>query len=183
MALTLVDLVAALRDDGWAIVTVDEAYTDPLTAESPDVPFAQGTITEMVAWERNLPSPRWYHRNNTDLAREQFERRVLGVRNPEIPERFRGVWDYELGTCAHESDLRLEIGAGGIVFYESFGTVTAVRIDGGDTIVELSMEGEGENWEQTLHLSQSGRGAGRRLHVSDGSQTEQADELPRKRCE
>ena len=41
------------------------------------VPSAQGTITEMVAWERGFPAPRWYARNNQALATAEFERRVL----------------------------------------------------------------------------------------------------------
>ena len=76
-ALYIADLVAALRANGWSIITADEAFADPLAKMLPDVPSAQGTITEMVAWERGFPAPRWYARNNQALATAEFERRVL----------------------------------------------------------------------------------------------------------
>ena len=76
-ALYVADLVAALRANGWSIITADEAFADPLAKMLPDVPSAQGTITEMVAWERGFPAPRWYARNNQALATAEFERRVL----------------------------------------------------------------------------------------------------------
>ena len=76
-ALYVADLVAALRANGWIIISADEAFADPLAKMLPDVPSAQGTITEMVAWERGFPAPRWYARNNQALATAEFERRVL----------------------------------------------------------------------------------------------------------
>ncbi len=76
-ALHVGDLVRALRADGWEIVTADEAYRDPLRDAAPDVPVAQGTLTEMLAWEKGLPSPRWYERNDTKLATRLFNERVL----------------------------------------------------------------------------------------------------------
>ena len=78
-AFYIVDLVEALEAKGWTIVTADEAYDDPIGrfAGSYDTPSAQGTLLEMVAWERGLPAPRWYARNDTRLAGEEFDRRVL----------------------------------------------------------------------------------------------------------
>ena len=76
-ALYIVDLVAALRRAGWEIVTADAAYTDPLGAASPDVPSAQGTLTEALAWEKGLPAPRWYARNDMSVANALFAERVL----------------------------------------------------------------------------------------------------------
>ncbi|HEY7808794.1 MAG TPA: polysaccharide deacetylase family protein [Allosphingosinicella sp.] len=76
-ALFLPDLVAALRADGWEIATADQAYADPISALMPDVPSAQGTLTEALAWEKGLPAPRWYERNNTKLASRLFAERVL----------------------------------------------------------------------------------------------------------
>jgi hypothetical protein len=76
-ALYVADLVAALKAKGWTIITADEAFADPLAKMLPEVPSAQGTITEMVAWERGFPAPRWYARNNQALATAEFERRVL----------------------------------------------------------------------------------------------------------
>ncbi|MCK0127400.1 hypothetical protein [Erythrobacter sp. F6033] len=99
-----------------------------------------------------------------------------------IPVRFQGVWDYEGGTCALESDLRMEVSADEILFYESIGTVNAVSADGEDTIVTLAVEGEGETWEQSTRFSLMGEGDDLRLHTSDGEQPKQADEYPSKKC-
>jgi len=77
-ALYLGDLVGALEADGWEIITADEAYQDPMGALQPDVPYAQGTLVEMIAWERGVPAPRWYERNDTRIAQREFDRRVLG---------------------------------------------------------------------------------------------------------
>lgn len=81
-ALWIGDLVAALEAAGWTIVTADEAFADPVAIEATryDTPSAQaqGTRIEMIAWERGIPAPRWYARNNTELARAEFNRRVLG---------------------------------------------------------------------------------------------------------
>lgn len=79
-ALFIDKLVAALRKDGWEIVTADEAYADPIANALPDVPSAQGTLTEALAWEKGLPAPRWYERNDTGVADDLFNERVLGVK-------------------------------------------------------------------------------------------------------
>jgi peptidoglycan/xylan/chitin deacetylase (PgdA/CDA1 family) len=80
-ALFIDDLVAALRRAGWRIVTADEAFADPINTAMPDVPVARGTLTEALAWEKGLPAPRWYERNDTKLASRLFAERVL----KEIP--------------------------------------------------------------------------------------------------
>jgi peptidoglycan/xylan/chitin deacetylase (PgdA/CDA1 family) len=84
-AMFIGDLVAALRMRGWTIVTADEAYFDPLREAMPDVPVARGTLTEALAWERGLPPPRWYERNNTRLAAALFHQRVLHEPPPAPP--------------------------------------------------------------------------------------------------
>ncbi|NIJ19509.1 peptidoglycan/xylan/chitin deacetylase (PgdA/CDA1 family) [Sphingomonas naasensis] len=76
-ALYIADLVKALRADGWEIVTADVAYADPLRTAAPDVPSANGTLTELLAWEKGLPAPRWYERNDIKLANALFAERVL----------------------------------------------------------------------------------------------------------
>lgn len=76
-ALFIADLVAALRADGWEIVTADAAFADPINTAMPDVPSANGTLTEALAWEKGLPPPRWYERNNTAVATKLFNARVL----------------------------------------------------------------------------------------------------------
>ena len=76
-ALYLPALIDALRKDGWEIITADEAYADPIARALPDTPSAQGTRTEAMAWEKGLPAPRWYERENVKIANALFAERVL----------------------------------------------------------------------------------------------------------
>jgi peptidoglycan/xylan/chitin deacetylase (PgdA/CDA1 family) len=76
-ALFLPALAEALRKDGWQIITPDEAYADPIAVAAPDTPSAQGTRTEALAWEKGLPAPRWYERENLKVANALFAQRVL----------------------------------------------------------------------------------------------------------
>jgi peptidoglycan/xylan/chitin deacetylase (PgdA/CDA1 family) len=76
-ALFLPALADALRRDGWKIITADEAYADPIARARPDTPSAQGTLTEAMAWEKGLPAPRWYERENVKVANALFAQRVL----------------------------------------------------------------------------------------------------------
>ena len=99
-----------------------------------------------------------------------------------IPTRFHGVWDYVNGTCARESDLRMEISGSEILFYESIGQVTGVVGEGDEVIVTLAMEGEGETWEQATRLVLVGSGSDQRLETTDGELPRVADEFPSKRC-
>jgi peptidoglycan/xylan/chitin deacetylase (PgdA/CDA1 family) len=85
-AMFLPRLIAALKADGWAMVPVDEAYADPIAALQPKVPSAQGTIVELAAWQRGLPAPRWYERNNERVVQALFDIRVLGLPTPSAEE-------------------------------------------------------------------------------------------------
>lgn len=76
-AFWIADLVKALKAKGWRIVSADEAFADPISGLRPDVPVAQGTLIEAIAWERGLAEPRWYARNDTEIAGKLFEERVL----------------------------------------------------------------------------------------------------------
>ncbi|WP_420606361.1 polysaccharide deacetylase family protein [Novosphingopyxis sp.] len=78
-AMYIGDLVAALRAGGWDIVSADEAYADPVGQEATryDTPSAQGTLTEMLAWQKGLPAPRWYDGNTIAVANRRFAERVL----------------------------------------------------------------------------------------------------------
>lgn len=78
-ALYVDDLVRALRRDGWEIITADQAFADPIAAEAAtiDVPSAQGTLTEALAWRQRLPAPRWYDRNSMDVLKGLFDQQVL----------------------------------------------------------------------------------------------------------
>ena len=70
------DLAASLKADGWTIVAADEAYRDPIAFMEPDVDFADGTRTQMLAAERHI-GKRWYQRNDQKVAKKLFAERVL----------------------------------------------------------------------------------------------------------
>lgn len=98
-----------------------------------------------------------------------------------IPERFRGVWDNAKGSCNPASDLRMEIGAVSIEFYESLGTVTNVTVESPDSIlIDLAMEGEGERWTVKSRYVLSKGGA--TLTPSEAVDTPSTP-IPRKRCQ
>lgn len=97
-----------------------------------------------------------------------------------IPDAMLGVWDYVEGNCNPASDLRLEIAPGQLVFYESVGEVLSVARDGVDVTITMAMEGEGENWEDSLTYRLADGGtileSDTRAPLGDGP-------LRRKRCE
>ncbi|MEW4449061.1 polysaccharide deacetylase family protein [Qipengyuania sp. JC766] len=75
-ALYLPDLIAEMRKQGWTIIPVDEAYRDPISTAQPDVPYAWGTLTGSMAWEKDVPpplSPDWM---STGMMTYLFETRV-----------------------------------------------------------------------------------------------------------
>lgn len=76
-ALFLGDLIKALRAAGWEIVTADRAYSDAIYSLQPETPYASGTLTEAMAWEKGIKGPRWYERNETAIANRLFAERVL----------------------------------------------------------------------------------------------------------
>jgi peptidoglycan-N-acetylglucosamine deacetylase len=72
------DLVAALRADGWTIITADEAYADPMGKLPPPViADANGTLIQMLSWDRKVKGPRWYERTEVDVMSKLFKERVL----------------------------------------------------------------------------------------------------------
>lgn len=71
------DLVAALRRDGWTIVTADAAYADPLYRQTGDFDSANGTLPEAIGWQQRAPGPLYYARNDKPLADRLFAERVL----------------------------------------------------------------------------------------------------------
>lgn len=66
---------------------------------------------------------------------------------------YHGVWDHVDGTCDPLSEMRLEITADQLQFYESTGDITGVeRESNGDRLVTVAMSGEGETWDATFRL-------------------------------
>jgi peptidoglycan-N-acetylglucosamine deacetylase len=81
-ALYLEDLVKALRADGWTIITADVAYADPMGKLPPPViAHANGTLIQMLSWDRGTKGPRWYERNERDEMTRLFNARVLRQNN------------------------------------------------------------------------------------------------------
>ncbi len=76
-ALYLGDLVAALRKDGWTVVTADRAYADPIGRMQPRLRDTNGTLLQMIAREKKVAGPYWFERNEVKVMRQLFERRVL----------------------------------------------------------------------------------------------------------
>ena len=76
--LYLPDLIKALRADGWTIITADQAYADPMGKLSPPViADANGTLIQMISWDRGVKGPRWFERNEVDVMKKLFSERVL----------------------------------------------------------------------------------------------------------
>jgi peptidoglycan-N-acetylglucosamine deacetylase len=78
-ALYLEDLASALRADGWTIISADEAYRDPMGSEKPVIADANGTIIQMISWDKGVKGPRWFERNETAMMSRLFHERVLRV--------------------------------------------------------------------------------------------------------
>lgn len=99
-----------------------------------------------------------------------------------VPARFHGAWDADTGTCDPASDRRLEIAANTIEFYESQGAVTAVSdTRDGSTIIDLAIEGEGEQWNRAMVLKVTGEGDGQRLNLREKGYADY-ESLTLKRC-
>ena len=77
-ALFIDDAVAALRADGWTIVTADEAYRDPIAAIEPDTTFLGFGRVAAIGRAAGRPSRElltdW---NEEDFLSRQFAQRVL----------------------------------------------------------------------------------------------------------
>ncbi len=76
-ALFIGDLVAELRQQGWKIISADEAYADPIARAMPDVPYASGTLIGSMAWEKDIKPPAWPIWISTAMAEFLFEQRVI----------------------------------------------------------------------------------------------------------
>ena len=77
-ALYMVDLVAALRADGWSIVTMDEAYADPIAQVEPDTLYlGGGRLAAIAAAAGEAPETLVYERTDEDELTRLFEERVI----------------------------------------------------------------------------------------------------------
>lgn len=77
-AMFIVDLVAALRADGWTIVTMDEAYQDPMALVEPDTLFlGGGRVAAIAAAAGGEPQDLVHERTDEDVLTRLFEERVI----------------------------------------------------------------------------------------------------------
>jgi peptidoglycan/xylan/chitin deacetylase (PgdA/CDA1 family) len=78
-ALFIVDLVAGLRAGGWQIITMDEAYRDPIARMEPDTLYlGGGRVTALAAAAGRDPAALVHPRTSEAELARLFEERVLG---------------------------------------------------------------------------------------------------------
>jgi len=77
-ALFIVDLVAGLRAEGWTIITMDEAYADPIAATEPDTLYlGGGRVTALAAAAGRAPDTLVYERTDEAELTRLFQERVI----------------------------------------------------------------------------------------------------------
>jgi peptidoglycan/xylan/chitin deacetylase (PgdA/CDA1 family) len=77
-ALFIADLAAAFRADGWEIVTIDEAYRDPIAAAEPDTWFlGSGRVAALAHVAGREPRSLVHERTDEQLLGRLFAERVL----------------------------------------------------------------------------------------------------------
>ena len=97
----------------------------------------------------------------------------IEVRPAIIPPAFRGEWNDPAKDCGTDhSDMRLQISAKSIQFYESNGEVRRVIRHNGRAITVLaSYSGEGQVWDRVDRLVSSGSGNELTIHTGKDSAT------------
>ncbi len=77
-ALFIADLARGLREAGWQIVPIDEAYADPIAAREPDTFRLGGGRIAALAAEAGVPEARLTHeRTNQQVLTRLFNARVV----------------------------------------------------------------------------------------------------------
>jgi peptidoglycan/xylan/chitin deacetylase (PgdA/CDA1 family) len=77
-ALFIADLVAGLRADGWTIVTMDEAYSDPIAQTEPDTLYlGGGRIAALARAAGREPRDLVFERTDEAELARLFEQRVV----------------------------------------------------------------------------------------------------------
>jgi peptidoglycan/xylan/chitin deacetylase (PgdA/CDA1 family) len=77
-ALFIVDLVAGLRADGWQIITMDEAYSDPIARMEPDTLYlGGGRVAALAAAAGRDPETLVHERTDEAELARLFEERVM----------------------------------------------------------------------------------------------------------
>jgi len=77
-ALYIDDLVEALRNDGWAIISMDEAYADPIASIEPDTWFlGSGRVAAIAHTNGRKPAELVHERTDEETLDILFSQRVL----------------------------------------------------------------------------------------------------------
>ena len=81
------DLAVALRADGWKIVSIDEAYRDPIAADEPDTWFlGEGRVAALAQVKGADPRKLVHERTDEKVLARLFEERVADDRaDPCVP--------------------------------------------------------------------------------------------------
>lgn len=72
-----------------------------------------------------------------------------------LPAAFVGKWDALPKPCStdYRAEMQLDITADSLSFFESGGQVKSVKVNSlSDVVAQVSMAGEGETWERTMHM-------------------------------
>ena len=77
-ALYLVDMIAALRADGWQIVTADRAYRDPIYRHVPTGPSAGGLLIDAIAAERGIDEFGGQRYDDAAYQQRRFDEACIG---------------------------------------------------------------------------------------------------------
>lgn len=76
--LFIVDLIKGLRAAGWTIVTMDEAYRDPIAQTEPDTLYlGGGRVAALANIAGKSPQSLVYERTNEAVLEKLFEERVI----------------------------------------------------------------------------------------------------------
>ena len=88
-----------------------------------------------------------------------------------IPARFHGKWAENLRNCGKLDDTNFKISANRVDFWESFGSVRSVKLQGtSDLYIMAQFSGEGEIWTDSLHFRLSKNQKALTIINNDGSQ-------------
>ena len=83
-ALYVDDLVVALRRDGWDIISMDEAYTDPIASIEPDTWFlGSGRVAAIAHTRGRKPVDLVHERTDEDVLDRLFRDSVLKNNGPD----------------------------------------------------------------------------------------------------
>jgi peptidoglycan-N-acetylglucosamine deacetylase len=85
------DLAMALRKDGWDIISIDEAYRDPIARIEPNTWFlGEGRIAALAQLKGADPRDLVHERTDEGVLERLFNERVMNDRSPPCVARNNG---------------------------------------------------------------------------------------------